>query len=200
MSRKRPGYTGPPTQGRSSVGRAAVSKTVGRGFESLRPCYSARLERELPEVGEAGDADSDEPQRAGAVAQAAVELLAGEVADRLRRVDPRVERRRAAADGEVGVAELRRYGARHLAAALQRLRDLGGHPAQLVVEPLTVRDVPLERVLDADRDPLRVELELARVDAAGAVAEHRADAAREQAAQIVVGERRELADRLDLGA
>ena len=28
-----------PTQGRSSVGRAAVSKTVGRGFESLRPCW-----------------------------------------------------------------------------------------------------------------------------------------------------------------
>jgi hypothetical protein len=26
-------------QGRSSVGRAAVSKTVGRGFESLRPCW-----------------------------------------------------------------------------------------------------------------------------------------------------------------
>jgi hypothetical protein len=26
------------TEGRSSVGRAAVSKTVGRGFESLRPC------------------------------------------------------------------------------------------------------------------------------------------------------------------
>src|SRR5947209_7558279 len=33
------GYTGLPAQGRSSVGRAAVSKTVGRGFESLRPCY-----------------------------------------------------------------------------------------------------------------------------------------------------------------
>jgi hypothetical protein len=28
------------TEGRSSVGRAAVSKTVGRGFESLRPCSS----------------------------------------------------------------------------------------------------------------------------------------------------------------
>src|SRR5579864_6469597 len=28
------------TQGRSSVGRAAVSKTVGRGFESLRPCFA----------------------------------------------------------------------------------------------------------------------------------------------------------------
>ena len=29
-------------QGRSSVGRAAVSKTVGRGFESLRPCSLRR--------------------------------------------------------------------------------------------------------------------------------------------------------------
>ena len=34
------GYNLPRTQGRSSVGRAAVSKTVGRGFESLRPCLS----------------------------------------------------------------------------------------------------------------------------------------------------------------
>src|SRR5918911_3064316 len=31
------------TQGRSSVGRAAVSKTVGRGFESLRPCWAERV-------------------------------------------------------------------------------------------------------------------------------------------------------------
>ncbi len=30
------------TKGRSSVGRAAVSKTVGRGFESLRPCTPHR--------------------------------------------------------------------------------------------------------------------------------------------------------------
>ena len=81
--------------------------------------------------------------------------------------------------------------------ALQRAGDLGRHPAQLVVEPLAVGDVALERVLDADRDPLGVELELARVDAAGAVAEHRPDAARQQAAQLVVGERGELADRLD---
>src|SRR5207253_6644022 len=35
------GYNPPRIQGRSSVGRAAVSKTVGRGFESLRPCYAA---------------------------------------------------------------------------------------------------------------------------------------------------------------
>src|SRR2546422_2289710 len=36
------GYNARRTQGRSSVGRAAVSKTVGRGFESLRPCSLLR--------------------------------------------------------------------------------------------------------------------------------------------------------------
>src|SRR2546428_12603990 len=36
------GYNAPQAQGRSSVGRAAVSKTVGRGIESLRPCSPAR--------------------------------------------------------------------------------------------------------------------------------------------------------------
>src|SRR3954454_15274651 len=35
------GYNPELTQGRSSVGKAAVSKTVGRGFESLRPCWIA---------------------------------------------------------------------------------------------------------------------------------------------------------------
>jgi hypothetical protein len=38
------GYNAPRTQGRSSVGRAAVSKTVGRGFESLRPCFIGKPE------------------------------------------------------------------------------------------------------------------------------------------------------------
>jgi hypothetical protein len=36
-------------QGRSSVGRAAVSKTVGRGFESLRPCC-ARQSQKRPDA------------------------------------------------------------------------------------------------------------------------------------------------------
>ena len=40
-------YTPSPAQGRSSVGRAAVSKTVGRGFESLRPCTSSRAETRM---------------------------------------------------------------------------------------------------------------------------------------------------------
>src|SRR5581483_8411298 len=47
---KTEGYNLHRTQGRSSVGRAAVSKTVGRGFESLRPC--SRDPEQLPkEVG-----------------------------------------------------------------------------------------------------------------------------------------------------
>ena len=61
--------------------------------------------------------------------------------------------------------------------------DLDGHAAQLVVQAFAVGDVALERVLDADRDPLRAVLEAARVDAARAVAEHRPDAAGEEAAR-----------------
>ncbi len=34
-------YTELAAQGRSSAGRAAVSKTAGRGFESLRPCQTS---------------------------------------------------------------------------------------------------------------------------------------------------------------
>ena len=34
--------TGYPKKGCSSVGRAAVSKTAGRGFETLRPCQVKR--------------------------------------------------------------------------------------------------------------------------------------------------------------
>ena len=60
---------------------------------------------------------------------------------------------------------------------LQVLRDLARHPAQLVVEPLPVDEVAVERVLDADRDPLRVELEPARIDPARTVAQQRPDAA-----------------------
>src|SRR5581483_6529133 len=43
VPRERRRYTGLRTEGRSSVGRAAVSKTVGRGFESLRPCRKCLL-------------------------------------------------------------------------------------------------------------------------------------------------------------
>ena len=39
-SRRVTGYPGQPAEGSSSVGRASVSKTDGRGFESLLPCPS----------------------------------------------------------------------------------------------------------------------------------------------------------------
>src|SRR5215211_2068357 len=67
------------------------------------------LQRELAVVREPRDADPDQPQRAGPVAQAAIEQGAGEVADPLRIVDADVEARRAAPDREVAVAELRRH-------------------------------------------------------------------------------------------
>jgi hypothetical protein len=46
------------------------------------------VQRELAEVGEAGDSDADETQRSGPVAQAAVEEAAGKVGDRFGLVDP----------------------------------------------------------------------------------------------------------------
>src|SRR5262249_31948282 len=131
---------------------------------------SCGLESQLPEVGEAGDADADEAERARTVAEAPVEEMAGEVPDRFGGVDSRMQRSRAAPDREVGVAKLRRHCPRNLAAPLQRRRDLGGHSSQLVMEALAVGDVPLERVLDAERDSLGARLETAGADAAGAVA------------------------------
>src|SRR5579859_7493568 len=63
---------------------------------------------ELAERLEVRDTDAHQAQRARAVTEGAVEELAGEVADRLRVVDSGWERGRAAADGEVGIADLRR--------------------------------------------------------------------------------------------
>ena len=74
----------------------------------LRP----RLKRQLPVLREPGHADADEPQRSRPVAQAAVEEAAGELRDPLGLVDRGGERRRAAADREVRVAELGRHRSR----------------------------------------------------------------------------------------
>src|SRR5512146_2682023 len=83
------------------VKRAGRKLHVKRRAERCRLCRS-RLERELAEVCEAGNANAHEPQRAGSVAEPSVELPAGKVADGLGRVDPGVKRGRAAADREVG--------------------------------------------------------------------------------------------------
>src|SRR2546426_11971088 len=128
-----------------------------------------------------------------------VEQPAREIGDLLGVVDADVERRRAAADRKVGVAQLRRHRARRLSRLLQALGDLARHPAQLLVQLLALDEISLECVLDADRDALGLELEPTRIDPARAVAQHLADATRQQATQIVVGECRELPDRVDAG-
>src|SRR5207249_11152210 len=68
---------------------------------------------------------------------------------------------------------------------------------QLVLEPLDLRDVALERLLGADRDRLGRELERARVDAARAIAQERAELPRQEPAKSVVRERSQIADRRD---
>src|SRR5205807_8962751 len=113
--------------------------------------------------------DADEPQRAGPVAEAPVEQRARELPDPVAVVDRDGQGGRAAADREVGIAELRRHGSRGLSGRLQAARHLGGHAAELLVQLLSIREVACERVLDADRDALDSVLESARVDAAGPV-------------------------------
>ena len=81
-------------------------------------------QRKLHVLLEPGDADADEPQRAGPVAQRAVEERARELADPRGVVGADGQRGRAGADREVGIANLRRDRARDLAAAAQMLREL----------------------------------------------------------------------------
>ena len=78
--------------------------------------------------------------------------------------------------------------------------DAERHAAQLVVKPLAVRDVAREGLLVPDRDVGHGLVEAARVDAAGAVAEEAADLPGQEARQLLVGERGQLADGLDAGA
>src|SRR6476469_5154353 len=58
-------------------------------------------------------------------------------------------------------------------------------------------EVTLERLLGRDRDPLRVELEVTRVDSSCAVPEEPADLAGEDGAKLGVRERCEAAERRD---
>ena len=111
-----------PIPSSSSTSDSSVELTSRRRRRLLRSpsasCrYSTRPETPTP----------TRRRRARPVAQPAVEQPAGEVADLARVVDADVERRRAAADREVGVAELRRHGARDLALRPQVLGDLARH-------------------------------------------------------------------------
>src|SRR5262249_29251091 len=101
---------------------------------------------------------------------------------------------------EVGIAHLRRHCARALTTALEVAGHTEGHSAEFGMERLEIDDVAFERLLLADRDAFDGELERPRVDAAGAVAQHRPDLAREQAPELGVVERGELTDGRDAGA
>ena len=164
------------------------------------PELSQTVERELGVVGEARHADADEAERARA-GRAAPGRAAQHASSPMRSavVGARAERGRARPDREVGIAELGRDRPRGLAALAQVAREPAGHPAQLVVEPLDVADVALERLLARDRDALGRDLERPRVDAARAVAHEQPDLAREHSPKLVVLERGEPADRLDPG-
>ena len=105
----------------------------------------------------------------------------------------------ARANREVGIAQLRRHRARRLPALTQVLGEADGHPAQLVVQALEVAHVAREGLLVRDRDPLGRDLERPRIDAAGAVADEPPDLPRQDPRQLRIGDRGEVADRLDLG-
>src|SRR5439155_10532065 len=117
--------------------------------------------------------------------------------DAIAVVGPDRQGRRARPDREVGIAQLRRHGPRHLAAVPEMLRQARRLPPQLVMETLAVADVLCERLLVRDRDPLDRDLEAARVDTPGAVSQLPPDDAADELAELVVAERREVADRLD---
>ena len=157
------------------------------------------VERELPVAGKGRDTDTDEPERAGPVAEAAVEERAGQLGDRLVVVDRRWQRRRARPDREVGVPQLGRDRPRCETPAAEMPADLDAHPPQLGVQCLAVAEVTGEGLLDGDRDLLAAELEVAVVDSAGTVAQDPADAAGEHRPQVGVREHGEGADAIDPG-
>ena len=109
-------------------------------------------------------------------------------------VDAGGQRDRAGADREVRVAHLGGDGAGGIATGGEAHGDTRGHATELGVEHGAVGDVALEGLLVADRDALHRRLQRAWVDAAGAVAQHRADLAANQPAQGVVVECRQRAD------
>ena len=124
------------------------------------------------------------PRRAEALRagrEAAVEQPAGELADLRGVVDADVERRRTAADREVGVAKLRRHRPRDLAASSADVprpraamrRSSSCRRSRSVRSRSNVFSTLIEIRSGA-------ELEATRIDAARAVAQHRADAARQQ--------------------
>ena len=144
---------------------------------------------------EAGDADADESQRPRPVAsarsrraQASSPIRSG------RRCRPGGGRARS--DGEVGIAELRRHGARRLAPP-RRCSARPRHPGSSSFSRVGVADVLLERLL--------VQIEMRSTGSSGrgsmpAARSRRAPTLPGAARELGVAERGERADRLDAAA
>ena len=138
------------------------------------------LERQLPVGREAGDADTYEPQRPGPVAEATVEQAACDVSDDRSFVDCRWQGRRARADREVAVPELRRHRATREPRAPEALRDeLRRRRTSSCRRSRSVR-VARERVLGGDRDGLELKTRGRAGRFPRAVAEERTERARQE--------------------
>ena len=154
------------------------------------------VEGQLPVLREARDADAHQSERSRPVSEAAVEQPARELRDPLCLVDRRGQRRRSAADREVRVAELGRHRPRRELPLQEARRNVRRHALDLRVEEPPVGDVPLERLLDRQGDAFGLELQIARIDAARAIAKQGADRAGEDGAKLGIGETGEVTDRL----
>src|SRR5438552_1577524 len=172
---------------------------VARPGRDRRPARAGRPSREaeLPVRLDRRDADADETERSWPVGEGAVEEPARERPDLAAVVGARGEGRGAAADREVAVAELRRHRASAPAVGAQELGHPLRHRPQLVVEPVPVGEVDLERLLLADRDARRREVERTRIDALRAVAKEPADLSGNEPRKLCLAEARERADGLD---
>src|SRR5437763_10505841 len=125
-----------------------------KSLETLGDRSDVARQGTLAVLGETGDADADQTERAGPIAERAVEEGACKLTDPLAVVGADRHGRRARPDGEVGIAKLGRDGAANLSAGAQVLTEPKRLPAELVVQPFRVADVVGEGLLDRDRDAL----------------------------------------------
>ena len=169
------------------VGFGEAHPNLGREVEAVHAgSLNGVRQRELSVLGETGNADSDEPQWPGAVAQSSIERSAGEVADPAGVGCAHLEGGRARADREVRIAKLRRDRACRLSTASEVLGEATGHPVELVVKSLWIADVSFEGLLVRDRDSLGRDLERAWIDSLGPVAHEPADLPWEDMPELLV--------------
>ena len=152
----------------------------------------------LDPVGQARDADPEQPDAAGGVE--VLEQGDGEPADGDRGVGGGAERGRAADRGEVVEADLDGDGAAGQAARPQPLGDVAGLPGQQGRHQPAVGEVGVVGALDADRLGLALGHDRPVVAGVGQLVEGVAVGAAEHPDQLVLADRLEVGDGVDAGA